>query len=271
MLVKGDGSLGSAPITAIEDIGLAPCAHLLSKAGHLVAPIGSRITSSTGHHTAEELLVEYRASRRVRLEIISHADLPHVSKLGSARMGAASAFGLFNGQVLIPQPVATLRGHERALGNLLKTFDEPVERVQREGWLVLRSGRRLADLAPGRPMDLAAEANPLTTLMAWEATGEGWSIRSPLTRVAWTQRALASLAAAGIGVSVAWQPGYLPVEARIALGAAVLGHYDVVAAQSGDEPCLGVDVEGRGALVLGGAMVDARFDPVHRSNVQTFR
>lgn len=258
VVVKGDGSFASAPIASIEDIGLMPCAHLLSKAGQLLAPVGSRITTNTGHRAAEELLLELRAARRVRLEILSPTDLPPVSNRTTAREGAASAFALFDGQVLIPWPVSSLPQHEQALADLMKTLGEPVERIEDEGWLVLRSRKRLADLPSGRPAQLAAEADPLTSLMAWEPNGERWSIRSPLTRIDWTQRALASLAAAEIGVSVTWQPGYFPVEARITLGAASHGHYDVVAAQSSDVQCLGVDLEGRGSVVLCGAMVDAR-------------
>jgi hypothetical protein len=160
--------------------------------------------------------------------------------------------------VLIPQPVADLTQHAQALAKLLKVLGEPVNRLEEEGWLVLRSGRRLADVAPGRPADLAAEADPLTALMAWEPIGERWSIRSPLMRIAWTQRVLAALMAAEIGASVTWQPGYFPVEARVTLGAPSQGLYDVVAARPGYERCVGVDLEGRGSLVLCGAMVDSR-------------
>jgi hypothetical protein len=258
VLVRGDGSLGSEPIVTIDHMGSAPCAQLLSKAGQLVAPIESRITTSAGHRTAGELLLESRAGHRVRLEILSHSDLPPVSKKAATKQGAASAYALFDGQVLVPWPVASLPRHEQALADLQKALGEPVERIESEGWLVLSSGHRLADLAPGRSAQLAAEADPLTTLMAWEPIGEGWSIRSPLARIGWTQRALASLAAAGISASVTWQPGYLPVEARVALGAAPRGHYDVAAAQVCDAPCLAVGVEGRGSVVLCGAMVDAR-------------
>jgi hypothetical protein len=257
-LVKRDGSLGSAPIVAIEDIGLVPCVHLLSKAGHLIAPIGSRITTSTGHRYAQELLLESHASRRLRLEILSHSDLPRVSKRAAAKIGARSAFAMFDGQVLIPRRLASLPQYVLALDVLLKAHGESVEGIADERWVVLRSEERLPDLAPGRPAELAAEADPLTTLMAWEPIGDRWSIRSPFTRIAWTQRVLASLSAAGISVSVTWQPGYFPVEAQISLGAAPQGHYDVVAGRSGEVSCLGVDLEGRDSLVLGGAMVDAR-------------
>ncbi len=258
VMIQGDGSLGTTAIGAIEDLGAQPCVGVLTRSGHLVLSDATVITTSSGHRPMGEVLLEARAGRRPRLEIIPPEDLPRVPERGPAKKGAAAAFALFDGQVLLPWTVASLPGHERALAGVIKSLGEAVQRLEEEEWLVLRSERRLGDLPPGRPEQLAAEAGPLSVLMAWEEAGDSWTLRSPLASASRTMRALAALAAAGTGAAVMWQPGYFPVEARIEMGASARGHSEVVDARSTVAEFCAVGLEGMGSIVMGGALVDAR-------------
>ncbi len=258
-VVRRDGTIGTSPVVAAHLLGeRVECSSLLTGAGELVLPPGSRVVTRQGVERTEDLALMSRTGQAVRIEVVRPGDVfePRPTQGSAKDAYRASLRTLNRSQIVVPAWLSEDRGVGGRIEEVLSIAGVEYRAETVDYWRVYHvASATHAGSEPaawGNPRD---QAEALLLFTAWSLDGEDVVSRVIVGDVVYMQRLTGSLAGSGQGYDVKWIPGYRPVEAHISRSGQDRSHVAVDRAAVRRSDIFAVYLEANVSIIAGLALV----------------